>query len=348
VNQYLTDWNDLKQYLLAAALGVAVATLLLAIKRFAWSRFLRWSRASDRPLEEIVLNQLRPPLNAILFLIAFSFGLQLTPVELRSHPAVPVTTKLLLVLALLWMVYRALTVVMEYWKPIKSLGANSRTLVLTISRALLIALTMLIILDVLGVSITPLLASLGVGSVAVALAAQDTLSNFFSGIYILIDKPIQPGEYIKLEGGVMEGWVRKIGWRSSQIETKAGDMIIMPNSRLSSSILTNFNFPNQQTGVYTQVGVAYDSDLQKVETVVMEVAKEVLRRTPGAVADFNPIVRFQTFAASSIDLEAKLQAQTQADVSTVKHEFMKALHARFTAEKIEIPFPQQVVHESKV
>lgn len=347
MNEYLADWNDLKQYLIALALGIAAATVLLFVKRFAWSRFIRWTRSSESPLEEIVLNQLRPPLNAILLLIAFSFGLQLTPPELRSHPAVPVATKLLLVLALLWMIHRALTVIMEFWRPIKTMGANTRILVLTVSRAVLYALTLLIILDVLGVSITPLLASLGVGSVAVALAAQDTLSNFFSGIYILLDKPIQPGDFIKLEGGVMEGFVRKIGWRSSQIETSSGDMIVLPNSRLSSSILTNFNFPTQQTAVATTVGVAYDSDLQFVEKIVLEVGTDILHRTPGAVPDFVPTVRFHTFGPSSIDLDVKLRAKSHADVAFVKSEFMKALHARFAKEKIEIPFPQQVVHDAR-
>ncbi len=340
------NWSDFKQYLVAATLGILVATFLLFVKRIAWSRFLHWTRRSERPWDEIVLNQLRPPLNAILLLVAFSFGIQLTPESLRSHPAIPVATKLFLVLSLLWMVNRLLTVTLEFWKPIKAMGPSTRTLLLTLSRALLMSLTLLIVLDILGVSITPFLASLGVGSIAVALALQDTLGNFFSGIYILIDKPIRQGDFIRLDGGTIEGTVRKIGWRSSHVDSSSGNTAVIPNSKLSSSILVNFNFPTEDTAVPVSLGVAYDSDLAKVEGVAIEVATEIMRRTPGGVPDFKPTVRFHTFGPSSIDFNVTLRAKSYPDSGLLKHEFIKALHSRFEKEKIEIPFPQQVVHEA--
>lgn len=341
------NWAELQQYVIAAALGVLVAGFLLLVKRIVWSRFLKWARTTDRPWDEIVLNQLRPPMNAILLLVAFSFGLQLTPEKLRNHPAIPVVSKLFLVLALLWMVNRVLTVVLEFWQPIKAMGPSTRTLILTLGRAVLLSLTLLIVLDILGVSITPLLASLGVGSVAVALALQDTLGNFFSGIYILIDKPIRLGDFIRLDGAAVEGVVRKIGWRSTHVDANAGNTIVIPNSRVSSSILTNFNFPKEDTSLTVTLGVAYGSDLGHVEKVAIQVGEEVLHRTPGAVTDYKPLVRFHTFAASSIDMNVILRAKSFPDLALLRHEFIKAIHARFSTEKIEIPFPQQVVHEAE-
>ncbi|MBI2670571.1 mechanosensitive ion channel [Candidatus Woesearchaeota archaeon] len=101
----------------------------------------------------------------------------------------------------------------------------------------------IIILDRLGIEIGPLLAGLGVAGLAVALALQDTLSNFFSGVHILADKPVKPGDYIRIDGAQnLEGFVKEIGWRSIRIETTSGDTIILPNSKIAQSTVVNFSF----------------------------------------------------------------------------------------------------------
>jgi len=345
--EFLNNWTELKQYLIAGGVAVIVAGALLFIKRLVWSRFLRWAKTSDRPWDEIVLRELRGPLNAVLFLVSFSFGLQLTPAEFRNHPALPVATKLLLVVALVWMMNRTLTVVMKYWRPVKSINASTRSLILMLMRTVLFSLTLLVLLDILGVSITPFLASLGVGSIAVALALQDTLANFFSGVYILIDKPVRPGDSVKVEGTSVEGIVKEIGWRSTHIEASTGSVFVVPNSKLSSSILINYSFPGEDTGLVVTVGVGYESDLSHVEKVISEVAAEVMRQAPGGRTDFTPLVRFHTFNSSSIDLNVTLRVNGFPDIGLVRSEFVKAVHARFQKENITIPYPQQVVHNAK-
>ncbi len=207
-----------------------------------------------------------------------------------------------------------------------------------LARGFIFGIGLLIFLDSVGVSITPVLASLGIGSLAVGLALQDTLSNFFSGLYVAIDKPVQAGDFIKLESGD-EGVVSEVGWRSTRVHTLAGNMVIIPNSKLMGSVITNFNLPAKDLALTVEVGVHYDSDLSKVERVALDVAHDVLRSSPAAVTNFEPMIRFHTFADSSINLTVVLRAKNFPDAATLKHEFIKKLHERFKKEAIIIPYP---------
>jgi len=204
--------------------------------------------------------------------------------------------------------------------------------------ALVFSIGGLMLLDSVGVSITPIIASLGLGSLAVALALQPTLENFISGFQILVDQPIRPGHYVKLETGE-EGIVDKIGWRSTWVRQLPNNIVIIPNKQLINSRLTNYNYPSPDLAVLLQMGVHYSSDLPKVERLCIEVGQEVLKRVQGGVPDFVPLVRYHTFGASSIDFTVVLRAKEFVDNFLVKHEFIKAISARFAKEGIVIPFP---------
>lgn len=153
---------------------------------------------------------------------------------------------------------------------------------------LMIALT----LSQLGYKISALLATLGVAGLAVALALQDTLANIFSGFYIVADKSVKAGDYVKLDSGE-EGFVEEVGWRNTRIRLWANNMVIVPNSKLIQSTLTNYEMPQSQLSVYIPCGVSYNCDLDHVEKVTVDVATEVLQTVPGGVQDYEPVVRFK-------------------------------------------------------
>jgi small-conductance mechanosensitive channel len=205
-------------------------------------------------------------------------------------------------------------------------------------RMVVMGLGLLILLDNFGVSITPILASLGIGSLAIALALQPTLENFFSGIQLVIDKPISIGNFIKLESGE-EGYVQKIGWRSTWIRILPDNIVVIPNNVLVNSRVLNYYYPQKELAVYVNVGVHYDSDLEHVEKVTLEVAKEILNTVKGGVGDFDPFIRYHTFNDSSIDFKVIMRAEEFVDGYLIKHEFVKALHKRFKEEEIVIPYP---------
>jgi small-conductance mechanosensitive channel len=190
----------------------------------------------------------------------------------------------------------------------------------------------------MGVSITPIIASLGVGSLAVALALQPVLENFFSGISILMDKPIKVGHFISLDSGE-EGYVVKIGWRSTWVRVLPNNIVIIPNKNLIESKIVNYYYPETEMSVLMQVGVHYDSDLQQVEEVTIDVAKKVLSAVSGGVETFEPFIRYHTFNNSSIDFSVILRAKEFVDGYLIKHEFIKALRKRYKEEGITIPYP---------
>lgn len=212
-----------------------------------------------------------------------------------------------------------------------------------VTKILFVAVGGMIILDNLGISLTPLLTTLGIGSLAVAIALQDTLGNLFAGLYIKADRPIEAGHYVRLESGE-EGYVDRIGWRSTRIKMLPNNMVVVPNSKLVQSNITNYHLPEKELAVLVQVGVHYDSDLEQVERVTGEVAKEVLRTVPGGVPSFEPFIRYHTFNQSSIDFTVILRAREFVDNFLIKHEFIKRLQARYQKEGIIIPFPIRTVY----
>jgi small-conductance mechanosensitive channel len=210
-------------------------------------------------------------------------------------------------------------------------------------RIVVLGLGLLILLDSFGVSITPIIASLGVGSLAVALALQPTLENFFAGVQLVIDKPIQVGQFIKLDSGE-EGYVHKIGWRSTWVRMLPNNVVVMPNKVLINSKILNYYYPQQDLAVLVQVGVHYDSDLEHVERVTIEVGEEVMKTVQGGVPEFKPFIRYHTFADFSINFTVILRAKEFVDNYLVKHEFIKRLHKRYAKEGIVIPFPIRAIN----
>jgi len=204
-------------------------------------------------------------------------------------------------------------------------------------------IAIMIILDKAGVEISPLLAGLGIAGLAVALALEDTLKNFFSAIYIAADKPVKIGDYIKLDDNT-EGYVEDVGWRSTTIKTMGNNFIVVPNSTLASSVIKNYHDPQRQMSVLINCGVAYNSDLEKVEKITIATAKKVLQKTEQGVSDYEPLFRYKEFGDSSINFYVILRATEYENQYALRHTFIKALFKEFNKNKIEIPFPQQDVY----
>jgi small-conductance mechanosensitive channel len=207
---------------------------------------------------------------------------------------------------------------------------------------LVATLGVLVVLNGLGLSITPMLTALGVGGLAVALALQEPLANFFAGLFITLAGQIRLGDYLKLDSG-QEGYVVDFSWRSTRLRMLANNLVIVPNAKLAQAIVINHHLPAQDLAVLVEIGVDYDSDLARVETVVVQVAREVMSEVAGGVPEFQPFIRYHTFGESSIDFTVILRGREFVDQYLVKHEFIKRVHARFDREGIVIPFPIRTI-----
>ncbi|MBQ0825949.1 mechanosensitive ion channel family protein [Streptomyces tagetis] len=220
--------------------------------------------------------------------------------------------------------------------------AGSATIFVNITRVLVLAIGFLVVLQTLGISIAPMLTALGVGGLAVALALQDTLANLFAGIHILASKTVQPGDYIKLSSGE-EGYVEDINWRQTTVRALSNNLVVIPNGQLAKTNMTNFMRPEQRLTILVQAGVAYDSDLDHVERVTVEIVAEVMTEITGAVPEHEPAVRFHTFGDSRIGFTVILGVGEFSDQYRIKHEFIKRLHRRYREEGIRIPAPARTI-----
>jgi small-conductance mechanosensitive channel len=220
---------------------------------------------------------------------------------------------------------------------------SSASLAKIVVNAAVFLIGLLVIFQTMGVQVAPIITALGIGGLAVALALQSTLGNFFAGIQILAQKELHTGDYVVLDGG-QEGYVLDVGWRATTLRMLGNNLVIVPNTKLVDAIIVNYALPSRPFSVLLQVSVAYGSDLGKVERVAIDVAREVSQRVEGAVKDFTPLVRFHTFGESGVNFTLVAQSEDVPAQHVIKHELVKALHQRFAAEGIEIPFPVRTVY----
>lgn len=219
----------------------------------------------------------------------------------------------------------------------KTSGAFASTSILATTIDLAVyTIGILFLLESFGVAISPLLTALGVGGLAVALALQDTLANLFSGINILVAKQIKIGDFVKLSSNE-EGHVVDMNWRNTTIKTGSENMVVIPNQKFASTTITNYAQPFAECSIAIPVGVSYESDLDHVEKVTIAVAKIILQETEGGVNSFEPVVRYNGFAESSITFNVILRVKSVTDQYLVRHEFIKRLHVRYQQEGIKIP-----------
>ena len=202
----------------------------------------------------------------------------------------------------------------------------------------------LVLLSGLGVSVTPILTALGVGGLAVALALQETLSNFFAGLHLLMERPIRVGDFIKLESG-QEGYVEDIGWRTTRVRMLPNNIVIIPNNKITQSILTNYYLPDPRMAVLIPISVSYTVDPDRLERMLIEEATKAIGQIPGLLAEPAPAVRFiPGFGNSSLDFTLICQVREFTDQYLVQHDLRKRIFTRFKDEGIAIPYPQHTVH----
>jgi small-conductance mechanosensitive channel len=216
------------------------------------------------------------------------------------------------------------------------LSLGLRTLLQQIFRVMVYAFAALAALDHFGISVTPILASLGVGSIAIALALQDTLGNLFSGFYILVDQPFQLGHQVRVDGG-FEGRVQHIGWRSTRILLGSGHLLILPNSKLSSSVVTNLSLPTPESVVPIRLGVRANQDLVQVERVSLKIAEAVQKKFyPLSSLEFEPTVRFLEVQGANVEVQITVKSQDEAMAGSMKHELIGALVTEYQAVGIQL------------
>ena len=203
-------------------------------------------------------------------------------------------------------------------------------------------IALMMIMGQLGIEITSLVAAFGIGGLAVALALQPTLANFFSGTQLIADRPARIGDFIELDSGE-KGTVQDIGWRSTKLKIFGDNVLIIPNSHMAEAKIINYNYPAKPFMFTVEAGVGYGEDLENVERITLQVANEVLKKLGTGKAEFEPFLRFKEFGDSNINFSVYFHVKTYGDKFPLRHEFIKALKKRYDKDGIEIAWPTRKI-----
>jgi len=329
-----------------AAAGLALAFFWVAgffLFRIIHHYLSRWASKTKTNLDDIIIRSSKPHVITWSFLLGVFIAARIAPLGAVLTPMVGKAVLSLFLFSITFLASNIASLAIKNYGTKTNLSLPLTGLTDTLVRVVIVIIGALIILANLGISVTPVLTALGVGSLAVALALQDTLSNLIAGFHIIAGKQFRPGDYIKIDSG-QEGYIVDIGWRTTRLRELSNNVIVIPNVKIGSSIITNYYLPEKEMSIVIPVGVAYASDLEKVEKVTVEVANSVLKEVTGGIKEFNTFIRYNSFGDSSIGLSVILRVKEFTDKFLITHEFIKQLHERYRAEGIEIPFPQRVVH----
>lgn len=337
---FLVTWAP---FLLAIAAGVLVGYVF----QHSIVRLLRRvTAASKTEIDDIVLKSVHPFLIIAIsvtsvWIMATFWAEALPPAAIfwlgRLSYAIVVFLAALMTTRILrgMLQYRARK--QPHWIPAANLGSRTLSVVVYI-------VGFLVVVRAYGVDITPLLTSLGLAGLAVALALQDTLSNFFAGVWIQTGRVLQPGHFVRVEDASIEGYVVEVGWRTTQIRTLPNNIVAIPNAILAKSTVTDYHLPVPRMSLLVPISVGYEADPDRIEKILVEETLEAAKTTPGLLKEPAPFVRFiPGFGDYALQFTLICQVAEFTDQYLAQHEIRRRILARFRVEGIRIPYPTREV-----
>ncbi len=336
--------ETLKNLLIPSIVAVVSVIVLLAIRSITLGLIRKRSAGAGKKADDIVINAFRVPSVYWCIAIGLHIGIAVSALPQRYVFYISKTIHVLVIFSITIATANLADRGFKNYVTQSNLSIPTTGLAFGMLRGAVLSIGLLIILGVLGISIAPLITALGVGGLAVALALQDTLANLFAGIHILAEKTMRIGDFVRLETG-QEGYIEDITWRTTRIKMPSNNMVVITNSKLSQSIVTNYSLPEKRTFVQIQIGVGYSSDPETIERILKEVAIKATKEVPFLLADPAPDVSFSPgFGPSSLDFTITCQLREFTDQGAAQHELRKRVFKRLREDGIEIPFPQRTVY----
>ncbi|PWB67963.1 MAG: mechanosensitive ion channel family protein [Deltaproteobacteria bacterium] len=334
----------MKPFLVPAVVALGVTAALFIVRALALRLLHKWAEKTETRADDLVLGAVRTPSLFWCVAIGIYTGVAVSDLADRHLSYISKAVQVLVILSITLAAANLAERFLASYLRKSDLPVPATGLAQGIIRGSILVTGFLVILSAAGISITPILTALGVGGLAVALALQDSLANLFAGIYILVEKSIRVGDFVRLETG-QEGYIEDITWRTTRIRMLPNNMVVIPNHKLTQSVLTNYYLPEKRMSLLVPVGVSYSCDPYEVERILVEEATKAAGEVPGLLAEPAPFVRFiPGFGESSLDFTLICQVAEFTDQYLAQHELRKRIFRRFKEEGIEIPFPQRTVH----
>lgn len=314
--------------------------------------FKRLFSKTKTTLDDKMLEIIRSNIITLSVIIGFYIGLKtvkqsLAVNELTYHQVldyISIALFFILVMVIARLVSRLIGSTIEWYmdevsvKTQSNITATVAPMTKKIINLVLFLIASMIVLDHFGVNIGSLLVSLGVGSLAIALAAQETVANMIAGFVILIDQPFRIGDRIKLPSGD-EGDVFQIGLRSTRILNFDNNFVVIPNSELVKNRLINYSFPDNVMRVLVEVNVTYGMDIEKVRNIILKI----VHRHPDLISDPPPRVFFNNFGDVGIQLRLIARTSHFDKKFELETDLREKIYKAFTQEKIEIAYLKRTV-----
>ncbi len=309
---------------------------------------MKFAKKTKTKVDDLIIQKTKKPIVLIIILIGFRLAGGQIPILGSALSIFANILSSITVIIGMWIVISIIEIFIDNWgrnwaKQTKShVDDNLVTLLHKVSKLITVIVGILYLLDVWGVSITPLLASLGVAGIAVAFALQTTLGNIFGGMSLIIDRSLRVGDVIQLDQETM-GTVVDVGVRSTKIKTFDNELIILPNGKLADMRIKNFARPDLSARLVVTFSVAYGSKIDQVKKIVLDEMKKIkeLRKDP------EPYVRFLEMGESALKFKAYMWLDDYKERFMVKDKVNTGIYNALNKEGIEIPFPQMDVHLKK-
>jgi small-conductance mechanosensitive channel len=359
INQITSQYNNgldfLRQYDLIAAIIIIIVALIVGIIAKYIIRFITKYvvTKTETELDDKIIEALENPFLFGIFLCGVFLAL-LSIKSLEIYTTKIITTwQITGFLLATFIVIKIVNIIFKYHKTTGLTIANKKVDMKysnTLRRVVNIIIWIisgLLILKHLKVEITPLIGALGIGGLAIALALQDTISNFFSGFWIISERQIGIGDWIEIQGDETKGYIDDIGWRTTRVRNFNDNFIVIPNSKLSQAVVVNFTKPNTQYVMPVSVSITYNSDLEKTEKLALETAKKIQKTEKIAVKDFDPWLSYKEYGESSINFTIGLKVEDFPDRFAIRHMFIKELKKVFDKNNIEFAYPTRIIYMKK-
>lgn len=335
---------NINKIVIPGAVAFISALTLFVVRAVAFKLLHKWADKTEAKIDDIIIKSLKAPSVYWCIAIGLYIGVAVSDFHEKYVFYFSRAIHIIVILSITIATANLAGKIFKNYIHKSNLPLPTTGLAYGMMKAIILIIGFLIVLSVMGISIAPLITALGVGGLAVALALQDTLANLFSGIHILVEKSIRVGDFIKLETG-QEGYVEDITWRTTRIRMLPNNIVVIPNSKLAQSVVTNYYLPEKRMSLLISIGVSYSSDPEKVETILVEETKKAVGEIPGLLGDPEPFVRFiPGFGESSLDFTLICQVREFVDQYLAQHELRKRIFKRFKEEGIEIPFPHRTVY----
>jgi small-conductance mechanosensitive channel len=325
---------------------IFVVTLLVgwAVRRLVLRILNAWSGRTESRLGVIFTQAIKGPFLIWTAILGLHLAVQSSELPVKFTAWSAKTLLVLWIISLTIMSMRIAGDMVRYYGGQVPGALPVTTLTQNLAQLAVMLLGIVLLLQEFGVRITPILTALGVGGLAVALALQDTLSNLFGGFYVAVAGQIRLGDYIKLSSGE-EGYVADIAWRSTTVRALANNLIVIPNAKLSQTIVTNYHLPDKRMSVGLQVNVTLDSELDQVQRVLLEVVTQGVQEIPGMVASSPPSVTFDPgFGDYYLAFSLNYQVTEFSNQWSVKDALRRRIYKRFKEEGIRLPYPLRMVN----